>query len=234
MGCQNRKDAVYDPDLIVEKSMSEAGSTIVGQSVINFSFRDKTYKATRSNGNFVLERLFSQDSSTVKDVLDNNGFQRFINELPIEVVDSTKVKYAASVNSVHYFSVLPYGLNDKAVNKTYLGKVEIGDKHYFKVKITFDKQGGGEDFEDVFIYWINTVTYTVDYLAYSYNEIDEKGFRFREATNERVVNGVRFVDYNNYKPKSPIASVDELAELFKSDALQLLSRVELKNISVQR
>ena len=59
--------------------------------------------------------------------------------------------YSASVNSVHYFAVLPYGLDGKAVNKTYVNKVDIKGKSYHKIKVTFNEEGGGEDFEDVFM-----------------------------------------------------------------------------------
>ena len=42
---------------------------------------------------------------------------------------------------------------------------------------------------------------TTQFGTYSYIESDGIGLRFREAFNERYINGIRFVDYNNYKPK---------------------------------
>jgi hypothetical protein len=136
------------------------------------------------------------------------------------------------VNSVHYFSVLPYGLNDLAVKKTLLEAVLIKNKMYDTVKVTFNQDGGGEDFEDVFMYWINKETSKIDYLAYSYNEVDGKGIRFREAYNERYVEGIRFVDYNNYKPKSTSISLINLPQLFKKGGLELLSKIELETITI--
>lgn len=92
-------------------------------------------------------------------------------------------------------------MNDKAVNKLYLGKVLIKGNEYYKIKVTFNEEGGGEDFEDVFVYWVQTGTFKVDYLAYSY-AVNGGGIRFKEAYNERFVNGIRFVDYNNCKPEN--------------------------------
>ena len=142
------------------------------------------------------------------------------------------IKYSASVNSVHYFSVLPYGLNDKAVNKKLIGEERIKGKDYYKIEVTFSQKGGGEDFEDVFIYWINKASFKPDYLAYSYNEDDGKGMRFREAYNERYVNDLRFVDYNNYKSEDKKFYLIDLAKAFNNNSLKLLSKIELQNVEV--
>ena len=168
----------------------------------------------------------------VKDILNNKGFQRFINELPFVVTDVKETAYSASVNSVHYFSVLPYGLDNRAVKRAFLGTSKLKEKEYYKIKVTFKEDGGGEDFEDVFIYWINTKTFKADYLAYSYNEADGLGLRFREAYNERYIGGIRFVDYNNYKPENENTSLENLDNLYEANALILLSKIELKNILV--
>ena len=230
--CQNHKSLVLDADQIIDKTILVSGGNIIDASVIAFKFRDKQYKATRKNGLYEFDRRFLKDSNRYKDVMTNNGFQRFANELPIVVADSMATKYTASVNSVHYFSVLPYGLKGDAVNKKLLGNVKLKNETYFKVEITFNEQGGGEDYEDVFVYWINSESFKVDYLAYSYNESDGLGFRFREAFNERYVEGIRFVDYNNYKPEITDTSVYELDALFESGKLKLVSKIELEDILV--
>lgn len=224
---------------IVEKSIEVSGGEKFNNSNISFNFRDKHYNAKRSNGKFWLERIFKDSLSEIKDVLSNtidnpyNGFQRFIDGIEFELSDNKIGAYSASVNSVHYFSVLPYGLNDKAVNKILLGEESIKEKDYYKIQVTFNQDGGGEDFEDVFIYWINKATFKPDYLAYSYNEDDGKGMRFREAYNERIVKGLRFVDYNNYKSINAITNLRDLAMDFQNGNLKLLSKIELKNIEVE-
>jgi hypothetical protein len=218
---------------IVNKSIEVSGGERFKKSTIDFDFRDKHYKAIRDNWKFQYEREFKDSTNTIKDVLTNSGFERFINNQLIETPDSMAVRYTASVNSVHYFSVLPFGLNDKAVYKTYLEKVEIKGKMYHKIKVTFNENGGGEDFEDIFLYWIDVKLFKVDYLAYSYNESNGKGLRFREAYNERFVNGIRFVDYNNFKPETNTVSLEELDAFFETEELKLLSKIELKNINVE-
>jgi hypothetical protein len=168
-----------------------------------------------------------------RDVLSNSGFQRHINDSMVSVPDTMAVKYTSSINAVHYFSILPYGLNDKAVNKYYLGTVEIKDKSYHKIKITFDEEGGGEDYDDIFVYWINTKTYSVDYLSYSYIEDhNDIGLRFREAYNRRAVNGLTFTDHNNFMSEDTLATVENLDSLFVANKLKLLSKIELENIKV--
>ena len=227
-------EAIEDANSIINKSIEVSGGELFKRSNISFDFRDKHYKAIRYDGKFRYERVFKDSLGVIKDVLSNKGFERYMNSKPVNVMDSMVPRYTASVNSVHYFSVLPFSLNDKAVNKTYLNQVEIKGKDYFKIKVTFNQDGGGEDYDDEFIYWINAENYKTDYLAYSYNEKDGKGFRFREAYNERYVNGIRFVDYNNYKPKSSLAVLDNLDVLYKKGDLVLLSKIDLKNISVSK
>ena len=230
--CNDSKTEVIDANKIIDESIQVSGGHKIDTSVIEFNFRDINYKATRLGGKFKLERVFLDSIGEIRDVLSNNGLDRYINESLVNLPDSMTTKYSASVNSVHYFAVLPYGLDGKAVNKTYVNKVDIKGKSYHKIKVTFNEEGGGEDFEDVFMYWVNTVTSKVDYLAYSYNEDDGKGLRFREAYNERYVKGIRFVDYNNYKPKDNTSKLEELDKQFIDNKLELLSKIELKEVTV--
>tara|TARA_R110002049_G_scaffold174462_5_gene341670 strand:+ start:9919 stop:10485 length:567 start_codon:yes stop_codon:yes gene_type:complete len=164
----NCKKELQDADAIVRKSIEVSGGELLKNSIIGFEFRDRRYSASRYKGEFSLSRLTLNASDSIFDILANNGFDRFVNGKRIILEDSMATKYSASVNSVHYFSVLPYGLNDRAVKRTYLGKTQIKGKDYYKIKVTFNENGGGEDFEDVFIYWINAETFKADYLAYSY------------------------------------------------------------------
>jgi hypothetical protein len=148
----------------------------------------------------------------------------------VAVPDSMARKYSNSINSVHYFAYLPFGLNDAAVNKRLLGEIEINGNMYYKLEVTFDQEGGGKDYEDVYIYWINKKTLKPDYLAYEFH-VDGGGVRFREAYNERYINGIRFVDYRNYEPLDQV-SVRETDSLFTAGKLLLLSHIELGDIEV--
>jgi hypothetical protein len=218
---------------IIDNSIEDFGGQIFDSNAVSvkFDFRDINYKSSYTPEAKVLSRRII-NNDTIIDFLKGEIFQRYVNEKPIKLEDSMVKKYSASVNSVHYFSTLPYGLNDKAVNKTLLEEEKIRDKNYYKVKVTFNEEGGGEDFEDVFVYWVDKEGFKVDYLAYSYNEEDGVGMRFREAYNERYVNGLRFVDYKNYKAEDATIQLFDLGKAFEKDQLKLLSKIELENVNV--
>ncbi|WP_350285578.1 DUF6503 family protein [uncultured Croceitalea sp.] len=218
---------------IVDNSIADSGGKLFASKQVRFSFRDREYTSEPDNGKKVLKRTTLTDSLQIRDVKTHNGFQRFFNDSLIALPDSVANRYANSVNSVHYFVRLPLGLNDPAVHKSLLGEVEIGTESYYKVKVTFSEANGGEDFDDVYVYWFNKKTFKPDFLAYEFH-VNGGGIRFREAYNERYVNGIRFVDYNNYRPK--IKTYDNVLKtdsLFLNKGLDLLSKIELKQIEVE-
>ena len=212
---------------IIDKTILTSGANKIANTEISFTFRDKEYAAIRENGNFNLKRSFD----SIKEVLSNDGFKRFINDEPIEVSDSMKTRYANSINSVHYFSVLPYGLNDTAVKKKRLPPSTIKGKEYYKIEIIFSEDGGGKDFEDVFIYWVGKEDFLIDYLAYSYHT-NGGGKRFRVLKEQCIKNGIRFVDYHNYKPLDETISLVDIDVVFENNQLKKVSEIVLENIEV--
>jgi len=229
-----KQEEVLTAQDIIDKTIEVSGGEKFKASTISFNFRDIHYNAIRSNGMFQYERIINDSLGLIKDVLSNDGFKRYIDNKEVTVIDSMAAKYTRSVNSVHYFSVLPFGLNDTAVNKEYLGEVVIKGKSYHKVKVSFSQDGGGDDYKDIFVYWIDKENFKVDYLAYSYMDSPtDLGLRFREAYNERFVNGLRFVDYKNYKPESEMTNLFTLDSLFYTGKLKLLSKIENVNVTVE-
>ena len=225
-----------DPQTIVDKAIAAAGGDHYLHSTIQFDFRGRHYIATREGGNFSYERIFKNDkdsTQTIHDFLVNDGFRREINGEIAEVADSMRVKYSASTNSVVYFALLPYGLNDASVKKKFLGTTELDGKSFYKIEVTFGKEGGGEDYEDVFNYWIDTEDYSIGYLSYSFSEEGKIGYRFRKAINPRRVEGILFLDYINFKPKGT-ETLQQLDDLFKSGELEELSKIELSRILVEK
>lgn len=217
---------------IIDKAIIANGSDKVSNSEIEFNFRDKKYSANRNKGVYKLIRTFTEDSVMIDDELSNAGFKRFVNGQVSNIPDSMAVKYTSSVNSVHYFSVLPYGLNDGAVQKKLLEDVIVKGKSYYKVQVSFSEDGGGVDFEDVFIYWIGKDDFKTDYIAY-YFLTDGGGKRFREPKNERIINGIRFLDYNNYKPTNASTKLENLDKAFENNELNKLSEINLENVQVK-
>lgn len=222
-----------DAQKIIDKTLQESGGEKYNNATIEFDFRDRHYIAKRNGGSFSYERVFEDTLGTVHDFITNNGFKREINGTETAVPDSMAVKYTSSTNSVNYFALLPYGLNDAAVIKNYLGETKINNQDYYKIRVTFSEDGGGEDHEDVFLYWIHQNNFTIDYMAYSFEEDDEISFRFRVAYNPRVVNGIRFQDYVNYKPKDNSYELEQAEDLYKNGELIELSRIETENVTVQ-
>lgn len=222
-----------EPDVqeIVDQAIMRAGADGLQQSKVEFEFRGIEYGLERNNGQYEMVRISKDSANVIRDELTNNGFMRQVNGTQIEVLDSMATKYSNSINSVLYFALLPFRLNDEAVIKSYLGNETINGKDYYKVKITFSEEGGGDDFDDEFIYWFNINTYLIDYLAYSYHT-DGGGMRFREAYNSRLINQVRVADYINYKPKQEIA-LEGLGKAFENGELEELSRIDLKKVRIE-
>jgi hypothetical protein len=217
---------------IIEKAILFSGADKIGNSEVSFKFRDIKYVAIRKNGNFQLFRTFTKGSVSIKEVLTNNGLQRLINMKVVKVPDSMVSVYSNAINSVHYFSVLPFGLKDKAVRKKLLKATTLKGKEYYKIEVTFSEDGGGEDFEDVFIYWIGKEDFLIDYLAYSYHT-NGGGKRFRALNEACLKNGVRFVDYLNYKPLNSAVSLIDIDIEYESNQLKKVSEIILEDIEVK-
>jgi len=228
--CQE-KEVPLTAQLIVDQAIQTSCNGLCEHATIDFTFRDRCYVSTRAKNGYTFERITADSTGVTRDILSNAGFTRFKNDTLIQVPDSMATRYSNSVNSVHYFAQLPYGLNDNAVQKELLGESTVKGNPYFEVGVTFKQEGGGTDFQDEFVYWIHKENYTVDYLAYSY-ETDGGGIRFREAYNVRYVDGIRFADYNNYKPQSLEVSLTDLDVLFEKGSLKLLSKIETESIGV--
>ena len=216
---------------IIDKSIEVSQVNKLSNAELQFNFREHRYLAKRENGIFVLQRITTNKPEIITDVLNNKGFQRYINEKAIQVEDSMAIKYSESINSVHYFSALPLGLNDKAVQKKLLKDTNLKGEEYYRVQITFAQEGGGVDYDDVFIYWVGKEDFKIDYLAYTFH-VNGGGMRFREVRKEHFINGIRLVDYNNYKPQNLSIELNLLDREFENNQLIKASEINLENIEV--
>jgi len=169
----------------------------------------------------------------VRDILTNDGLQRQINDTTTKLQDSLILPVGNSINSVHYFVHLPYGLNAPAANKKLIGKDSIAGREYYEIKVQFAEEGGGTDHEDEYLYWIDTQNFEVDYLAYNF-DVNGGGIRFRKAFNHRIIEGIRFVDYENYKYEELSTPLHKLDSLYEKRELDLLSLIETKDVKVKQ
>lgn len=215
---------------IIDKSIAFYGMEKLENADVAFDFRQYQFKVSRQNGRFRYERFFTDSTGNkVHDVLTNDGLIREVNNRAVKLSDKENAAYTESVNATVYFLYLPLKLNDPAVQKKLLGQVNIGDKEYYKIEISFSKQDGGKDYDDIYYYWFDTKDYSMDHLAYSTG-----GNRFRQVLKLHEVDGVRFQDYINYeRPKNDsVTALIKYDSLYQADKLPVLSRIELKNIRV--
>ena len=218
-------------DQVIQKAVERHGGDRYNNMVVQFDFRKRHFRAKISNGQYVYERSFRGKDGWVTDVWSNNKFKRMIDEKEIKLDFENMRTYRTATNSVIYFALLPFNLDDPVVNRQLMRPVKIKDQSYYKVEVTFGENGGGEDFENVYVYWINKEEFTIDYLAYGFN-INGGGVRFREAYNQREVNGIRFQDYRNYTIDKDFPA-QELDYAFETGQLRLVSDIRLENVKVE-
>ena len=210
---------------IIQKSIIAHGSILAENAQLEFNFRGIDYSVNRFSGEFEYQRRFTKNGQPLVDRLNNDGFSRRINDSIVVLPDSLSSRYSASLNSVIYFAQLPYGLDGDAVILENLGMDTINEENYHQIKVTFKENGGGEDHEDVFLYWIDAQDYMVDFLAYSYCE-DDCGFRFRESRNRRNLKGIIVQDYKNYRSTKQDVILENLDDTFEAGELILMSEIK--------
>jgi hypothetical protein len=226
--CDQRTEA----QKIVDSAIDAHGGEAFVNSQIEFDFRDKHYTIYKTETAYEYIREFSDSTGFVKDVLNNSGFVRTVDGVKVDTLSEERIgAFSRSVNSVAYFAFLPYGLNDAAAIKTYLGETEIKGKKYHQIKVTFEQQGGGEHYEDEFMYWFGKEDFLMDYMAYTYHT-DGGGVRMREVSSKAEVGGILFQNYRNLKPEDEKTPLEEMQTLYISGKLEKLSDINLENITV--
>lgn len=211
-------------DSIINKTIEVHGGKLYNSASYSFLFRGNKYSFKNEGNNYTYTTEKTVDNKLIFDELHNGKFQRKIDKEITPLSEKQKSACANALNSVMYFSLIPYKLNDKSVNKEYIGETIIKNKNYHTIKVAFDEDGGGKDFKDEFLYWINASDFTLDYFAYKY-DVDGGGIRFRSFFNRRNIDGIIFQDYINWKPTSDIA-LNNLQELFENNALKKVSLIE--------
>lgn len=223
-------DSRTEVEQIVDAAIAAHGGERYAETSIDFDFRGMHYSIFKSPTAFEYSREFTDSTGQVVDVLNNAGFSRSVNGVLIDTLTEERIgAFSRSVNSVAYFAFLPYGLNDEAAIKTYLGQTTLKGKDYHLVKVTFKAAGGGEHFEDEFLYWFGVEDSLMDYMAYSYHT-DGGGVRMREVREAREVGGIRFQDYINLKAVNKETPLDSMQYLYEKGVLDKLSEINLENI----
>ena len=235
-GCQS-PEPTPSAAAVIDSARAAHGAPVLDEAVVTFDFRGDDYRVRQDGGPFHYRRSYADSlGRPVTEGLTNEGIYRVVNGDTVSLSSSERDAVETTVNSVTYFALLPGPLGDSAVQPTYSGRDTIDGVPYHRVKVTFRQEGGGKDWEDVFMYWFRTDTYAMDYLAYAFGQgpDEEPGTRFREAYNVRRANGVRMADYRNYTVDTLSADqMEEYPDLWARDAVRLVSEIKLDSVQVR-
>lgn len=229
--CSGPSEAQRIVDRAIE---AHGGADQLDGTIIQFDFRDRRFTLRHDGGLFRYERTFPDSSVRILDVLTNDGVYREIDGRRVELSDEMRNSVLSGVNSVSYFVLLPFKLNDPAARKRHLGTASIRGEPYDKVEVTFGVEGGGRDYRDRFVYWFHRDRHTMDFFAYDFEE-GYGGTRFREAVRPREVGGILFVDHVNYTSDlfpSPGDSIEHYDRAFENGDIRMLSEINHENVSV--
>lgn len=213
---------------LLKKVIQAHGGKKYDTAHYQFKFRDKTYTFSNDEAQYCYTSTQEKEGKTIIDVLNNEGFTRTINGNPTRLSEKQKTSYTGTLNSVIYFATLPHKLSDPAVNLALVGTSTISGTTYDLLQVTFDEEGGGTDHDDEFLYWIDQTTHKIGFLAYNY-QVNSGGVRFRAAYNQRIIGGIVFQNYVNYKADVG-TPLKDLAGLYEQEKLKQLSLIETEEV----
>ena len=221
---------------IVDRSVNAHGLSSLADAEMSFLFRERSFSAWRNDGLFRYSRTYTDSLGRIVDEsMDNDSIYRSIDG-EIQILDAAeKRKIEVAINSVIYFASLPFPLWDPGVLLQKLEDEQIADQLYHRIEVTFTEEGGGEEFRDRFIYWVNADNYLIDFMSYYYFT-DGGGSRFRVATDRlRPAGAIIINNYDNYSTVSRNLTIDEIedyAALYQLDSLRLVSQINLDQLQV--
>lgn len=219
---------ISDSQALLNKSIEAHGGDLYETANYQFTFREKVFTFKNNGQEYKYTSEFQTDAGWQTDVLENGNFKRMLGDIELNLSTEAVNSYKESLNSVIYFATIPHKLGDASVHSKHEGETTIKGKKYEQILVTFSEDGGGQDFEDEYYYWINSENDRVDYFAYNY-KVNGGGVRFRSAYNTRDVDGVLFQDYVNYS--APVGTpLNKLSDLFQKDSLIEVSRIELVDV----
>ncbi len=152
---------------------------------------------------------------------------------PMEMDEAEHVRAESYVNQRMYFLFLPYKLNDPGTYKEDQGLEEWNGRRLRRVRVTFEP-GASDGADSAYVYWFDPETARLEQFAYDYSE--GAGLRFRVLTNYRRVDGLLFYDADNYglNTRDGGLTVDDINPAYVEEELPLVSRIELRDIQVER
>jgi len=221
------------PEGLLAEVIEVYGGEVFERSEVTFDFRNVRFRVVRDGGRFVYERDYvDAEGHRVQEGMSNDSTWKVVDGTRVALTAEERASVETSVNSVVYFGFLPFRLDDPAVIARDLGVGEVEGRAYRKIEVAFQQEGGGQDWDDRFVYWIDPDALTLDYLAYRYHR-DGGGTRFRRAVNRREVGGIVVQDYENFAPLVEVRDIAEFDRLYEEGHLNLVSMIELERVEVR-
>jgi len=208
---------------LLNLAVEKAGGDLLYNAEITFRHQGILYKSHRKDTVFSLQRYLPDSLNTV-DIFSNNGTVRLqkSEQVPLDSVQTKN--YGAAIEKVHFWVTAPFGFLNASDSLDYRGEVVLAEKQYHK--ISHQRQNG-----DALVYWINTETLEMEYLAHRLHT-DRRQLRFLEVIQPNTIEGIRFKNYRAYRPKDPKMTLTDLDQAFEAAALHRLSDVVFQNIAV--
>lgn len=235
-GPQGDADAVA----LVRAAQEAHGSDALDGATLHFTFRGDPFTAMRSARGFRYTRTTRDDAGReVLDVLDNDGLTRTIDGETVPLADDDIGRITTAVNSVVYFATLPAPLSDPAVQAQVLAPDTLDGTTYDRLEITFAQEGGGNDWEDRYLYWVHPERRTLDYIAYTYEVApgasgeNDTGHRFRRVIGTSDAGGFRVQDYENLTADS-LDTLESYLYLYASGQTRPVSEVLTERARLER
>jgi hypothetical protein len=224
--------SVDTPLEVVRASIDFHGGDTFESSSIHWTFRDIPYEVHRSDGLFRHQRTVADSlGREVVEVMGNEGIWVEVDGLRSEADQARQDAIVSAVNPTVYLGFLPFKLDDSAVHLADLGSATVEGRLYRRIEATFTEEGGGQGWENRFVFWFRDGEWSLDYLAYD-EPGDPRVTRFRRAINRRDVGGIVVQDYENYTDDPETGDIVDYDRRFEEGALRLVSMVEFEEVEV--
>ena len=225
---------------LIDRAREHHGSAVLDRAEVTFSFRGTPFVLRRDGGRFRYARATTDSlGRTVEEAVDNDGAHRTVDGAEVALDSAEAARVATAVNSVAYFALLPAGLADPAVRARRLAPDRVGGQDYDRVEVSFAQDGGGQDHQDRYVYWLRPSDGEIGHYAYSYLETPgdtaraATGTRFRVPIGARRVGGVLFQDWQNLSADSS-GRLERFGALYDAGRTFEVSQVVLDSVRVRR
>lgn len=225
ISCERNVQGEMSAKSIIDSSIVAHGGKNYQHMDVSFTFREYRVRLRNENGKFNYSRRFTDTSGNhIEDVLNNEGFNRKINDTMQSLTGEKNKSLSSSINSVAYFALLPYKLKEPAVVAERVGDTTFNNQQYYKISVSFKAEGKQNDHQDDYCYWMNKKNFHIDYLSYKTG-----GPRMRKAIGEHTYGGILFQDYDNYAMKDSNTDVKNYDRYLLEGKMMLISKIENSN-----